>query len=181
MKEEKSNLKWILFVLIITFCISLFVSFVSTIGLEKLPLIPAIFILLFVIFIGILFDIIGVSVMVANEHTFHAKATKKVEGAKKAVKLIRNSDKVSNFCADIIGDICGVLSGSISALISMKLTTKLNLDFNLQIFISALVASLTVSGKAAGKSVAKKNCDIIVDKVSKFLHLFAKKNNSTTK
>lgn len=181
MKEEESNIKWIFFVLIITFCISLLVSFISSIGLDNLPLIPAILILLVVIFIGIVFDIIGVSVMVANEHTFHAKATKKLNGAKKAIGLIRKSDKVSNFCADIIGDICGVLSGSISALIALKITNEFNITFNLQIFISAFVASLTVSGKAIGKSIAKNNCDIIVDKVSKILHIFEKNKKQANK
>lgn len=172
MKDDQSNIKWIIFVLIITFIISLTVSYFSTFGLNNLDIIPAILILLVVILIGIIFDIIGVSVIVANENNFHAKATKKVQGAKKAVKLIRNSDKVSNFCADIIGDICGVLSGAISALIAIKITTQFNIQFNLQIFISALVASLTVSGKAIGKSIARENCEVIVDKVSKFLHLF---------
>jgi len=178
MKEEQSNIKWIIFVLIFTFVISLIVSYFSSVGLNNLDIIPAILILLLVIFIGIIFDIIGVSVIVANENNFHAKATKKVNGAKKAVKLIRNSDKVSNFCADIIGDICGVVSGAISALIALKITTQLNLEFDLQIFVSALVASLTVTGKAIGKSIAKENCEAIVDKVSKFLHLFEKKNKT---
>ena len=177
MKDEQSNIKWVIFVLVITFTISLIVSYISSFGLNNLNIISAIFILLLVILIGIIFDIIGVSVIVANENNFHAKATKKVHGAKKAIKLIRNSDKVSNFCADIIGDICGVLSGAIGALISLKITEQFNLEFNLQIFISALVAALTVSGKAIGKSIAKNNCEIIVDKVSKFLHLFEKKKD----
>ena len=174
MKEENSNIKWIIFVLFFTFFTSLGVSYISTYGLENLNIISAIFILLFVIYLGIMFDVIGLSVIVANEHSFHAKATKKLNGAKKAVKLIRNSDKVSNFCADVIGDICGVLSGAISALISLKITNQFNLEFNLQIFISALVASLTVSGKAIGKSIAKKYSEQIVDKVSRILHLFEK-------
>ena len=178
MKDEQSNIKWVIFVLIFTFVISLIVSYFSSVGLNNLAIIPAILILLFVIFIGIVFDIIGLSVVVANENSFHAKATKKVHGAKKAVKLIRNSDKVSNFCADIIGDICGVLSGAISALISIKITSQFNLDFDIQIFISALVASLTVSGKAIGKSIAREYCEPIVDKVSKFLHLFEKNKNT---
>ena len=38
--------------------------------------------------IGIIFDIIGVAVTVADENEFHAKATKKVEGAKTSIKLI---------------------------------------------------------------------------------------------
>ncbi len=82
---------------------------------------PALLILLLVILIGIVFDIIGVSVTIANEEEFHAKASKKISGSKTSVKLIRNSSKVANFCADIIGDICGVLSGAISALIAIKL------------------------------------------------------------
>lgn len=179
MKDEQSNIKWVIFVLIFTFTISLIASYISSFGLNNLNIVAAIFILILVIFIGIVFDIIGVSVIVANENNFHAKATKKVHGAKKAIKLIRNSDKVSNFCADIIGDICGVLSGAISALISLKITAQFNLQFDIQIFISALVASLTVSGKAIGKSIAKEHCEIIVDKFSKFLHLFDKKNNTT--
>ena len=61
---------------------------------------------------GIFFDIIGVAVTVANEHEFHAKATKKVKGSKDSIKLIRNAPKVANICADVIGDICGVLSRS---------------------------------------------------------------------
>ena len=59
------------------------------------------------------------AVTVANEHEFHAKATKKVKGSKDSLKLIKNAPRVANICADVIGDICGVLSGAISALISM--------------------------------------------------------------
>ena len=45
----------------------------------------------------IFFDIVGVAVTVANEHEFHAKATKKVKGSKDSIKLIRNAPKVANF------------------------------------------------------------------------------------
>ena len=123
-----------------------------------------------VILIGIVFDIIGVSVTIANEEEFHAKASKKISGSKTSVKLIRNSSKVANFCADIIGDICGVLSGAISALIAIKITESLNLSFNLQFIISALVASLTVTGKAFGKNVAKNNASKIVHIVANVLN-----------
>lgn len=117
-----------------------------------------------------IFDIIGVAVTVADENEFHAKASKRIAGSKTSVKLIRNSAKVANFCADVIGDICGVLSGSISASIALKITASFGITFNLQFLISALVASLTVSGKAIGKTIAQKSATKIVHAVAVVLN-----------
>ena len=176
--SKNSNLKWTITVLVMTFVLSLFFSYIATEPISKLNLIPASIILIAVIFLGIFFDIIAVAVTVAGEDNFHAKATKKIKGAKTSIKLIRNSSKVANFCADVIGDICGVLSGSIAALISLKITNFYSLTFDIQFIIGALVASLTVGGKAVGKNIAKANCEAIVDKVSKFLNLFSKKDKN---
>ena len=166
---EESPFKWFITVSILTFILSLTFSYISSTAIANINIILGIILLLVVILIGILFDIIAIAVTVANEHEFHAKATKKVEGSKTAVKLIRNSSKVANFCADVIGDICGVLSGAIGAIISMKITEKMGLEFNVQFIISALVASLTVGGKALGKNVAKENSTPIVHFISKFI------------
>lgn len=166
-KEKKENLKWFITVCISTFILSLFFSYISTTAISNLSIVPAIILLFAVIFIGILFDIIGVAVTVAKEEHFHAMATKKIEGSKLAIKLIRNSAKVSNFCADVIGDICGVLSGAVGAIIAMKLTQDYGMDQNVQFVVSALVASVTVGGKALGKSIAQKNSTQIVHLVSK--------------
>lgn len=76
-KKSNSHIKWIVEVFIITFISSICFSYISTYGVSKLSIIPAIFILVLVIFLGIFFDIIGVAVTVANEEEFHAKATKK--------------------------------------------------------------------------------------------------------
>ena len=105
-KKTDSHLKWIIEVFVITFISSICFSFISTNGVSKLDVFPALLILVLVIFIGILFDIIGVAVTVANEEEFHAKATKKAKGAKMSLKLIKNSVRVANVCADVIGDIC---------------------------------------------------------------------------
>lgn len=173
-KTDDSSNKWFISIFVLTFILSLFFSYVSSESIQGLSVIAAIFILVLVIIIGIFFDIIGVAVTVAREHDFHAKASKKVKGSKTAIKLIRNSDKVSNFCADVIGDIAGVLSGAISALISLKITESYGLDFDMQFFISALVASVTVGGKAIGKVIARNHTTEIVALVSKVLHLFKK-------
>lgn len=105
-KDHSESIGWLIKIFITTFILSIVFSFISTNGISNLSLIPAILILLLVILVGIAFDIVGVAVTVANEHEFHAKATKKVEGSKSSIKLIRNAPKVANICADVIGDIC---------------------------------------------------------------------------
>lgn len=171
-KKEHSDIKWFIQVFITTFLLSMIFSYISANGVSYLNLVSAILILILVIGIGIFFDIIGVAVTVANEHEFHAKATKKIKGSKHSIKLIRNAPKVANICADVIGDICGVLSGAISALIAMKITEQFGLKFDLQFLISALVAALTVGGKALGKGVANNNSTQIVHAVGMILNKF---------
>ena len=105
-KSDKSALRWFITISITTFILSITFSFISTNAISNLPIFPAILVLILVVFIGIIFDIMGVAVTVADEDEFHAKASKKVEGAKTSVKLIRNSAKVANFCGDVVGDIC---------------------------------------------------------------------------
>ena len=170
-KENKKNssIKWVVTAFLLTFVLSLLFSFISNVAINGLDIIPATIVLLVVILVGILFDLIGVSTTVAKEEEFHSMAAKKIHGAKKAIKLIRNSPKVSNFCADVIGDICGVLSGSLSALITLKLTEQYGIDSNIQILLSAVVAALTVGGKAITKELAKKNPTKIVFFVSKLI------------
>lgn len=172
-KKENSDLKWFITVFITTFILSIVFSFLSTKAISSLELFPAIVILILTVFVGILFDIIGVAVTVAEEEELHAKASKKIEGAKTSIKLIRNSSRVANICADVIGDICGVLSGAIAALISIKITEKFGLEFNVQFIISAIVASLTVGGKALGKNIAKRNSTKIVHAVGIVLGKFS--------
>lgn len=176
-KDDNSNKKWVFQSFGITFVLSLIISYVSTNGVSNLSLIPAILILILVIFIGIFFDIIGVAVTVADENEFHAKATKKVKGSKHSIKLIKNAPKVANICADVIGDICGVLSGSISALIAIKISSQYQMPFDMQFVLSALVSAITVSGKAYGKDIANKNSTEIVHKVGIVLNKFSKKEN----
>ena len=159
-EKEHSKITWFVEVFIITFALSICFSYISTYGVSNLNLVSSIIILIAVIAVGIVFDIVGVAVTVAKEHEFHAKATKKVDGAKVSIKLIKNSTRVANICADVIGDVCGVLSGAISAMISAKITEKTGA--NLQFIISAIVASITVGGKALGKELANKESTQIV-------------------
>ena len=173
-KKDSSEIKWFITIFVTAFILSIVFSFISTTAIEGLSLIPAILVLLLVIFIGILFDIIGVAVMVGKESDFNAMAAKKISGAKTSLNLIKNSEKVSNICADVVGDVAGVLSGSIAALIAFNITSEFGLSFNVQFIISAIVASLTIGGKAIGKGIAQRNTTKIVGIVGKILKLFKK-------
>lgn len=104
--NKESNLKWPLEAFFLTFFLSSIVSFITNNGIENLNISISIIILIIVVLIGIVFDIIGVAVTVAEEGDLHAKATKKAKGAKTSLKLIKNASKVANICADVIGDIC---------------------------------------------------------------------------
>lgn len=169
-KQKKERNNWVLIVFIATFILSLILSFISNTAIANMNIIAGVFVLVIVILIGIIFDLIGVAVTVGNEDDFHAQASKKIKGAKTSIKLIKNSAKVSNFCADVIGDICGVLSGAISAMIAFKLTEYYGMSSNLQFIFSALVSSITVGGKALTKEIAKNNSTKIIGFITKFVN-----------
>ena len=132
-------------------------------------------ILLLFIALGILFDIIGVAVTAANPKPFNSMAAHRVKGAKEALYLIRNAEKVASFCNDVVGDICGIVSGSTAAVI----VAALQRDFSttnvmISIGVTALISGLTIGGKAIGKKIAmKKSKDVIylTAKVLSVLHL----------
>ena len=173
-KKEKWKYAWAVRALFITFALSLLFSFISTNAINNLSLIPAIIILLVVILLGVITDIIGVAVTVGSEEDFHAKASKKIEGAKSSIKLIRNSAKVANICCDVIGDICGVLSGAISAMLAVKIASIIDININTNFLISAVVAAVTVGSKAAGKVIGQGHSTEIVHIVGKMLGRFIK-------
>ena len=126
--KEKVNKKWLVTIVLVSFCLSIFLSFVSELTIPKANLVVGIIICLIFVFIGILFDIIGVSVTSADPKVFHSMSSRKVRGASIASKFIKNSEKVSSFCCDVIGDICGVISGSASVTIALLISNSLNIN-----------------------------------------------------
>lgn len=164
------DFKWIATITLSAFLISIVFSLLSEIIISNVGTIISIVLLLLVILIGVLFDMIGISVTVADIKTFNSMASKKVRGASLAVNFIKNAEKLSSFCNDVIGDICGIISGALSSAISVILVN--NLGFNLlltTLFITGLVAALTIGGKALGKSFAINKSNIILYKFSKVI------------
>ena len=174
-KKELVDKRWILTILIISFIISFLLSFVSEITVPNFNLVIGVIVTLLFIILGILFDIIGVSVTTADEKVFHSMNSRKVKGANIAVLFKKNSEKVSSFCCDVVGDICGVISGSTAVTISTLISkaTSINLFF-MTLLTTSIVASLTIGGKAIGKSFAINKCDIILYEFSKFISIFYK-------
>jgi len=167
--------KWVLLVSVWTFILAVVISIASEMLLENIrSLILSILILIIVISIGVIFDTIGIAAAAANEVPFHAKAAKKVFGAKQAIYLVRNADQVSNFCNDVIGDISGILSGVIGAAIVFRFVAEQpGLDRALiSIVVTGLVSSLTVGGKAVGKMIALEKANSIMYVVSVLLTRF---------
>lgn len=154
--------KWAAIVTLWTFLLAVFFSLFSQYVVSNLySIVVSFLILLIIILTGIVFDIIGIAATAADEAPFHAKAAKKVTGAKEAIYFVRNAGIVSNFSNDVIGDICGIISGSVGALIVFHIS-RLYPGFNtvlLSILLTAGIAALTVGGKA----LWEKHCDIQVN------------------
>lgn len=167
---------WIITVTISAFCISLFFSFLSELTMPNANSILAIFIIFLFIGIGIIFDMIGISVTVADLETFNSMATKKIRGARLAVKLIHNASRTSSFCNDVIGDICGIISGSAGVALSSILASNFgwNLFFT-TLLITALIAAFTIGGKALGKSTAMNRSTYILYNFCKVISVFYRK------
>ena len=175
-KEKKLvDFKWINRIIIITFGISLIMSFISGVTLPKVPTIVGILLVLFFILIGVIFDMIGVSVTASDLSVFNSMSSRKVKGAKLAVKFKKNADKVSSFCNDVIGDICGVVSGSCSITIATNIANTFNLNYLVcSLLVTSIVSALTIGGKAIGKNIAINKSDIILYKFCLFINKFWK-------
>ena len=171
----KNKTKWILTVFILSFILSVIFSGISTAMTENFHTIILVLVILLVIGIGILFDMIGVAVLTCKESNLHAKAAKKMKGAKAAISLIKNSTKVSSVCNDVIGDICGIVSGSLGAALTLDIVGVFNASsVIITMIVTATISSLTVGFKAIFKDVAEKNSDAIVYTSGKILSIFKK-------
>ena len=180
-RERNRTTKWVVTIFFVTIFISGTISLVSDEVMANSSLLVAFLILLVIIFVGIIFDIIGMAVASADEKPFHSMASRKVPGAHEAIRLLRNAERVSSICNDVVGDICGVVSGSASATIAALILSNAQVGWprGISLMMSALAAGLTVGGKAMGKTFAVNSCTKIVHMVGWVIYtlnrVFAKK------
>ena len=166
--------KWIIQIFIISFILSALFSGLSSF-LSDINVIVLVVIIFIVIGIGLLFDMIGVASLTAEEAPFHAMSSKKVKEATACINLLKNSTKVSSICNDIVGDICGIVSGGLGATLAVYLTTVFGMNAILaSVLVTSFISALTVGGKAYFKTVAMKKSDKIVLAVGKIMQVFQK-------
>ena len=172
-KERNKTIRWVVTIFFVTIVISGIISLVSDEIMSRSGIGLAFVILFAIVLLGIAFDIIGVAVTAADEKPFHSMASRKVSGAREALKLLRNSDRVSSICCDVVGDICGVVSGAASATIAALILSSMTIGWPqiVTLFMSALVAGMTVGGKAVGKGIAIGSATKIVQTVGKIIYV----------
>ena len=100
-------------------------------------------------------------------------ASHKERGAKEALRLVRNANRVSSVCNDVVGDICGIVSGVTGAVIVTRLCQSFALDaIWVSVGVTALISGLTIGGKALSKPFAIQKGTQVLYWVGRFLHLF---------
>ena len=172
-KSKNSFWKWPICVLFLTLLLSIIFSLSSEFILSGAGIVLSIFLLLIFISIACISDMIGVAVTAAEIEPFLAMNSKKIKSAKQALKLVKNAEKISSVCCDIVGDICGILSGTIGASIVTLIAVEGNIkNILVTCFVSAIIAALTVFLKAVGKRIAIKNANKVILTVAKVISLF---------
>ncbi len=158
---KKHNLdRAVRFILIVTL-LSIPLSAVfdgATLFMNRIPWLVGIFIVIFIVLFGAFFDMIGVSAAAADEPPFHAMASKKIHGARFAIRIVRNAERVASVCSDVIGDIAGVLSGAVALAVGESMALHFHVESGwrevFSIGLTVMATSLTIGAKAFGKTIA---------------------------
>lgn len=98
-KSKNKNTKWIITVTVLAFIISIGMSLFSEIVLDDVELMVAIVITLLFVILGIIFDIVGVSVTSGNIKVFNSMSSKKVKGLMLRWNLLKMLVKYHLFVA----------------------------------------------------------------------------------
>lgn len=184
-RESGRSGRWALFVTLFTFATTILLGLLAGNLFNIIPLAGAIAIQCLLVLMGVLCDLVGISVASADLPPFVSMAAKKVRGADRAIWLLRHAERVTNIFNDVLGDIFGVLSGATGAIIVGSIVVNFqNLapyEGYAGIIMTSLIAALMVGGKAAGKAFAMKNSREIVLGLGKIISLFAPHRKSGRK
>ncbi|MBO5649032.1 MAG: hypothetical protein J6S76_03870 [Clostridia bacterium] len=149
--KARPNVRWIITVFLVSIISSALLSLICNELVGHMATVAQFIVLLLIILIGIIFDIIGLAVATADEKKFHSMAAHKIKEGKLAVLMIRNADKLSSVCNDVVGDICGIVSGATAASIAIRVFNDPSISFAGNLLVTALVSGMTIGGKALGK------------------------------
>lgn len=170
---RRRAVSWVIFVFLLSFVLSLLMSWSSSTALSTVGITLATLTVLILVTIGILFDILGVAVTSADKPPLVAMTTRRVPGARQALWMVQNADRMASICNDVVGDICGIVSGATGAVIVARLQKGLDLESVLiSVGVTALISGATIGGKALGKPFAMNQSKRVVHLAGRFLHLF---------
>ncbi|MCL2368312.1 MAG: hypothetical protein FWC72_04895 [Oscillospiraceae bacterium] len=160
---RKSDIRWAVRVVVSSIVLATVFTLLSTAALAEAGYLISFLVLAIFILVGILFDMIGVAVTAADEKPFHSMAAHKSPGGKEGICLVKNADRVSSLCNDVVGDITGIISGTTMAVLAARLAVDFRLSSLLvNLVISGLVIGFTIGGKALAKGAAIRSSTGIV-------------------
>ena len=168
-------LSWGLGVLFLSFALTVLFSFLTEISIKGSPVYICVIVLIVLLILNIGCDMLANAIITCQPTAFHAMASNKIKGAKRAVTLCKNATKLGSIFADVIGDICGIVSGAAGTALVVYIAAKTNGDIweiTASIGVSAVIGALTVGGKAICKHFAIKYNKQIVFSFAKFLTFF---------
>ncbi len=168
---------WGISVLFMSFGLTIIFSFLTELVIdENSPAILCVAVLLVLLVLNISCDVLANAIISCKPEAFHAMASNKIKGAKRAVTFCRNSSKLGSIFADVIGDICGIVSGAAGAVLAVIIAVSGDSWAKLvaSILVSAVIGALTVGGKAIFKHFAIKYNKKIVFAFARFTTLFKK-------
>ena len=169
--KEKTNSHWVIKVVVVGIITSMTFTLASARILGSVGYVMAFILLIIFISLGIIFDLVGVAVTAADMAPLHAKAAHREKGTTEAIRMIKNAEKVSSICNDVVGDISSIVSGSTAAIITARLMTDFSTEnILIQMAVSAFVTALTIGGKAVGKMMAINSSTLIVLRVGKIIN-----------
>ena len=175
-KIKQGQQRWVVTVVFLSFGLSIFMSLLTSLFVESAGLFVALLSLIILVTLGIVTDMIGTAVTAAVEQPFIAMASKRIAGAKQALRLIRMAERVSSLLNDVVGDIVGIVSGSAGSVIALYLVSALGMPGTLaSVLITAFTSAFMIGGKACGKSFAIENSSKIVLYVGKAMAVFESK------
>lgn len=179
LNKKYINWSWSFKILFLSLALSISFSVLSEVVLNGSTIFFALLVIISFLFVNVLCDLIGVAITAGDINYFESLKKRNVKGADNAILLLKNADKVSVFCCDIIGDICGILSGACGATIVLKIVGENKSNPTIIIVsavISGLIAGLTIFCKSIEKGYAVKKSEKIILKVAQVLALINRGN-----
>lgn len=178
-KQSRHISIWMLKIFAVTLLLAAAFSVAAEFIIGELPLYAAVIIIALIVAVGIIFDIMGIAVAMADKAPFFAMASKKMRGSLQSLMLLQKAKEFSNFCCDVVGDITGIVSGAAGATIVVKIVIDADSIEKkwIAIAVSAVIAAVTVAGKALGKHFALKKDKEIVLFMGKALNILGIKGS----